>query len=108
MARLIEIQDVTQLPAELNINVGDVLWFWATGGRVCGSSGENSTTDVLRLLGQFSQAIVGPAGEIISPAGPPNTVLFLASSVGRSSIEVITGDPWREARTTPLGITVNV
>jgi len=96
------------LPAKLSIRLGDILSFSATGGRVCSSSEASSLAkaDVVRLLGAFSQGVVGPAGEIVSPAGPPSSVLFLASSVGAASIEVMTGDPWHHVRTTVLDVTV--
>ena len=107
MARLIEIQDVTMLPTKLSIRLGDILWFSATGGRVSSNEASSSVkTDVVRALGAFSPGVVGPAGEIVSPAGPPSTVLFLASSVGAASIEVMTGDPWHHVRTTLLDVTV--
>jgi hypothetical protein len=105
MARLIEIQDVTVLPGRLTVTTGDILWFWATGGRVRPAS-KGETTDALRLLGAYSQAVVGTTGEIVAPAGPPNTVLFLATARGRVAIEVVTGDPWGESRTISFDITV--
>lgn len=100
MPRLIEIQDAEALPA-LTVNVGDVLWFTASGGRV-----HQDAVAVLQVLGPFQQGLVGPAGAIVSPAGPPTAIFFLARSPGRAAIEVITGDPWHGPRQNTLQVTV--
>ncbi len=107
MGRLIEIQDVESLPPQLTLKVGDVLWFAASGGRVRGGSDHRAgAAAVVQLVGTFVQSVLGAAGQIVSPAGPPNAVLFLASHAGRAIIDIVSGDPWNSPRTTTLEVTV--
>ncbi|HYE33990.1 hypothetical protein [Methylocaldum sp.] len=100
MARLIEVQDPRMCLSPLTVRSGDVLLFRAAGGRV------RSGGDVVELLGPFLQAVVGDDGNILTPMGPPNTVLFHARQPGRALIDVITGDLFHTPQTTALGITV--
>jgi hypothetical protein len=100
MARLIEVQDVRVYPSPLTVHLGDVLLFRAAGGRV------RSGGDVVELLGPFLSAVLGDDGNILTPMGPPNTVLFRAHRPGRALIDVVTGDPFHAPQTTALGITV--
>jgi hypothetical protein len=100
MGRLIEIQHAPEAPARLTMEVGDLLQFAATGGHV------RSGTDVLEMLDPSLPAVVAPHGEIISPLGAPTTVMFVARSPGRATIDVVTGDPWRAIQTTEFDITV--
>ncbi len=100
MGRLIEIQQAQGFPSRLTIHVGDVLLFGATGGHV------QFGTDVVEILGPFLQSVLGDSGQILSPAGAPNAVLFLARRPGRATIDVVTGDPWGASQTTTLAITV--
>jgi hypothetical protein len=100
VSRLIDIQpNLQELPAELVVGVGDVLRFAATGGRV-------RTGTAVELAGTLTDSVLGTNGTVLTPAGPPNSVLFRAIGRGRSVIDVITGDPWRSATT--LSITVRV
>lgn len=107
MGRLIEVQDVGGLPAELTLRVGGALWFAATGGRVHSGDGATST-DAIERLGPFLQGVMGPAGQVLSPAGPPNAVLFLARRPGRARIGIMTGDPWHSSRTATVDVTVEM
>lgn len=100
MSRLIEVQDARMCSSPLTVHLGDVLLFRAAGGHV------RSGGDVVELLGPFLPAVVGDDGNILTPMGPPNTVLFHARRPGRALIDVITGDPFQATRTTALGITV--
>jgi hypothetical protein len=100
MGRLIEIQPGQGLPPSLTIHVGDGLLCGATGGHV------QSGADVVEMLGPFQPGVLVERGEIISPQGAPNTVLFLARRSGRATIDVVTGDPWYAPQTTTLDITV--
>jgi hypothetical protein len=100
MGRLIEIEHVGEGSPTLTVHVGDVLLFKATGGHV------QSGDDVVEMLGAFLPAIQGDNGNILTPMGAPNTVLFRALRPGRASIDVVTGDPWHAPQTTTLGITV--
>lgn len=107
MSRLIEIQDLDALPPALKVQSGDVLWFAATGGRAGPSDGKmNESADVVSLLGIYMQCVIGTNGQVLSPLGSPNTVLFLARQSGRARIEVVTGDPWHEPRTISLDVIV--
>ena len=100
MGRLIEVQDAQGLPASLTIDVGDLLQFQAAGGHVKSGSG------IVEMLGPFLSAVVADNGQILSPEGAPNTVLFLGCRPGRAVIDVVTGDPWHAPRTTVLEINV--
>jgi len=100
MGRLIEVQHPQDLPTKLTIRVGDVLIFGATGGHV------HSGAEVVEILGSFVRGVLGDNGQIISPMGAPNRVLFLAQHPGRATIDVVTGDPWHAPKTTALSITV--
>jgi len=87
-------------PSPLVVRPGDVLLVRATGGRI------RSGGDSVELIGSFLTAVLGDNGEILTPMGPPNAVLFLARRPGRTLIEVITGDPFHSPQTTGLNITV--
>jgi hypothetical protein len=102
MARLIEIQRWQDIPGHLTVKRGDVLLFRATGGYV------KSGTETVATLGHFVSGVLANNGELLFPAGTPDTVLFQARERGRATIGVVTGDPFREPRTTTLDITVEL
>lgn len=108
MSRLIEVQNTDALPPTLTVQVGDALWFAATGGRVRRDEDEiNEPAEAVQLLGVFLQSVVGTDGQILSPMGPPNNVIFLARRTGRARIDIISGDPWRgEPQTITLDVVV--
>jgi hypothetical protein len=88
VSRLIEIQPIAQdLPAQLTVDVGDVLRFAASGGRV--QNGE-----AVEILGIFVESVLGIDGRVLAPMGSPNAVLFKARRPGQAAIEVVCGDPW--------------
>jgi hypothetical protein len=102
MGRLIEIQSgAEELPPRLAIKTGDLLVFTATGGHV------QSGGDVIEMLGAFLTGVVGNGGQILSPMGAPNTVLFLARRSGQARIDVVTGDPWHASQTTTVDLVVD-
>jgi hypothetical protein len=86
MGRLIEVQCVVDLPAELVVQVGDLLLFRATGARVHSGVG-------LTNLGSFIAGSLTAEGEVLSAAGAPDATLFHASEPGRAIVELFTGDP---------------
>jgi hypothetical protein len=103
MARLIEIQDlqnVKHVPEPLALHVDDILMFRATGGRI------RANADVVELLGPFVPGVIGTNGEILSPIGAPNRVMFRACHPGLVTVEVITGDPWHIVQTITLNLVV--
>ncbi|SRR6266404_5433430 len=102
MSRLIEIQHVQDIPANLTLKLGDVLLFRATGGWV------QSDTEIIEILGHFLSGVLANNGELLFPAGAPDTVLFQAKKPGRATIDVVTGNPYRAPRTTTLDITVEL
>jgi hypothetical protein len=73
----------------LHVQVGDLLMFGASGGRLL----EGGTT--VELLGIFSTSVLSDDGRVLSPVGPPTTALFRALQSGQARIEVIRGDPWQ-------------
>jgi hypothetical protein len=100
MGRQIEVPDVTVAPKCMTIKVGDLLVFRGTGGHV------RSGSSVLEMLGAFLPGAVTEKGQVLSPAGFPNSVVFLARHPGQVSIDVVTGDPFRAPRTTQFQIIV--
>jgi hypothetical protein len=100
MGRLINVQHSPAGPSRLTVEAGDVLMFAATGGRI------RSGADVIANLGSFVPGVVGNDGKVYSPAGPPNTVLFVARGQGRATIDVITGDPWHATHSVTLDVVV--
>jgi hypothetical protein len=85
--RLIEIRPGPDAPQHLTVGPGDVMSFRATGGRVREGT-------AVELIGIYVSAVVSPEGHLLSPAGPPTTVLVQARRPGTSTVEVVTGDPW--------------
>ena len=100
MGRLIQVEQVQALPPSLALRVGDALLCVASGGHV------QSGGDVVRILGPFVPGVLADNGEILSPMGAPNAVLYLARRPGRATIDVVTGDPWHGPETTTLEIAV--
>lgn len=100
MGRLIDVQNAQALPPSLTLKVGDLLIFGVTGGHV------QSGTDVVEILGPFFPGLMGDNGEILSPMGAPNTVMFLTRRSGRATIDVVTGDPWYTSQITTLEMIV--
>jgi|SRR5215813_26140 len=100
MPRLIEVQDASVCSSQMVVRPGDVLLFWAVGGHV------HSGDDVVELLGLFLQSVLGNDGNILTPMGAPNTILFYARQPGRALIDVITGDLFHTPRTNSLSIIV--
>ena len=100
MSRLIEIQDVVACAPSLTVKAGDLLVFYASGGRV------NTGGSAIRLVGAFLRAVVGTNRMVIEPIGSPNSVVFEALHPGSVTIDVITGDPFGAATVTTLLITV--
>ena len=86
MARLIEVQDLRLCACPFAIRPDDVIFFHAMGGRV------QQGTDVIELVGVFMQSVCGDTGQIFTPEGPPNAVLFRALSPGVAQIDVVSGD----------------
>jgi hypothetical protein len=100
VSRLIDIQPSHQdLPAELVVEVGDVLRFSATGGHI-------KTGTSVELIGILNDSVLGTNGRVLSPMGAPGTVLFLASSPGRAVIDIVTGNPWESSTARSLNILV--
>src|SRR5208283_4095440 len=99
MGRLIEVPHIGDLPAEVVVQVGDLLLFRATGGRVQSGAG-------LVALGSFVAGVIASDGRTISAMGAPAATLFRAMEPGRALIDLFTGDPWREPRRTTLAVEV--
>lgn len=100
MGRLIDIEPEQELPPSLNVSVGDLLKFWACGGRV------ESGAEVCEMLGPFLTGVLGQNDELLSPEGAPNVIMFLARRPGQATIDIITGDPWHATQTATLKLTV--
>ena len=100
MPKLIEVLTLEGLPVRITVEKGDVLLIKATGGQVKTGPG------VLQLIGAFVPAIMQENGEVITPAGAPNTILCLAHAVGLAQFEVYGGDPWYKRQVSELQIIV--
>jgi hypothetical protein len=99
MGRLVEVRGVVDLPAELVVQVGDLLLFRATGGRIQSGTGVTN-------LGSFVAGTLSSDGQVLSAVGAPDATLFHALEPGRVLIELFTGDPWHEPRRTTLAVEV--
>ena len=100
MGRYIDIRpDDEGLPAELVLAVGDVVRVAATGGGVRSGTG-------VELLGILTDSVVGIDGSVLTPLGPPGAVLFRAREPGRSVVDLVSGDPFREPLTRSLVVRV--
>ena len=85
MARLIEVQNPSQLPSSLTFKVGDLLLFRVSGAHT------QTGNDVLERLGPYPSGLLLDGGQILMPEGPPNTVFFLARQAGQARIDVVSG-----------------
>lgn len=100
MPRLIEVRpSVQDVPGELLLHVGDVLAFAATGGRLASGT-------CLQVVGVLTTSQLAPDGRVLSPAGAPDAVLFLAAAPGEADLEVHAGDPWGATRSFALHVVV--
>jgi hypothetical protein len=100
MARLIEVQHAGALPSPLPVAPGDVLLVSATGAHLL------SGGDVLELLGPLRSSVLADDGRILSPEGPPNTLLLRALRPGTAAVEIVSGDPWQGATRTRVEVVV--
>ncbi|AXF04341.1 hypothetical protein [Paraburkholderia hospita] len=91
MSRLIELRLTDSLPGTLHIEGGDVLIVPAMGGHVL------SGADVLEFLGPFLPGVMGEDGHVITPAGLPNGIMFVARRAGHATIDLVAGD-WQAQR----------
>ncbi|ALL70780.1 hypothetical protein K788_0004254 (plasmid) [Paraburkholderia caribensis MBA4] len=99
MGRLIELRLTDSLPGTLHIETGDVLTAAAMGGHVLSGS------DVLEFLGPFLPGTMGEDGHVITPAGLPNGIMFVARRAGRATIDLVAGD-WQAQRFFILDVVV--
>src|SRR6478752_5346210 len=100
MARLVEVQDLRLVRSLLVLQSGDVLVLHATGGTIRSGAG------IIELLGIFRSALLGDTGQILTPAGLPDVVLFRATQEGRGVIGVVTGGTFAAPETIELSIDV--
>lgn len=106
MARLLEIQDVSQLPGRVTLSVGDALFIHATGARIV-QGANTSKPSAMEVLGPFTSGFLGPAGQSVMPAGPPTVVICRTTGTGLVVLEVTSGDPWGHVRTTSVDIHID-
>jgi hypothetical protein len=99
MGRLIEVRRAVDLPAELVVQVGDLLLFRTTGGRVQSGTGVTN-------LGSFIASSLTGDGQVVSAVGAPDATLFRATEPGRATIDLFTGDPWHDPRQTTVAVEV--
>jgi len=100
VSRYVEIRpDEEGLPPEILLGVGDIVRFAASGGRL--RSGNS-----VELLGILSVGVVGTDGQVLSPLGPPSSVLIRAQGPGRAVVDITSGDPFRSPVTRSLAIRV--
>jgi hypothetical protein len=100
LARVIEIRHPKTCPPSIEVKVGDLLVFGATGGHI------RSGADLVQFLGPFITGTLQNNGKVITPMGTPHTVMFLCRGPGQATIDVVTGDPWRTFETTTLNLTI--
>lgn len=102
MGRLIEIATMQGLPPVLDVCIGDLLVFNASGAHVLAGA------EAVALLGSFMKSVVGDSQQVLSPAGPPNAVVFLVQRSGLAKISIVTGSPWHGTKTTALELAITV
>lgn len=100
MGRLIELQPVPARQSQLTVSVGDVLLVAAFGVVV------QSGAAAIEVLGPLTSGVAGVNGELLSPAGAPNTLLIVARKPGRSVLSFKVGDPWRAPQTGILDLDI--
>ena len=101
MGRLIEIEPALQpLPATITIRRGDVLRFAASGGDV------QSGNQAVERVGAFRSGVLGANGLVLTPAGGPDVVLFMARQSGTAVVRIVTGDPWGKSASSLLEVRV--
>ena len=76
------------LPPTLEVRVGDLLRFHASGVKVVGGD------QAVDVLGAFTSAVLSTAGTVLAPQGGPNLVVAMAAEPGHASLDIVTGDPW--------------
>jgi hypothetical protein len=99
MARLIDIQPGGGQRLALTLNVGDVIVAGASGVRV------RSGAEAVEIVGPLVPGTLA-GDQILSPAGAPNTVLVVARKAGRSTVELVIGDPWHAPQRASLELSV--
>ena len=99
-ARLIELQPDAALQSRLAVNVGDVLLVAAFGVLV------DSGGEAIEVVGPLAPGMVGTSGDVLSPAGAPNTLLIVARKPGRSVLAFKVGDPWHAPQTASLDLEI--
>ena len=98
MSRLIEIGP-DEVPRELVLAVGDVV-------RVAASGGQVRSGTAVELLGILTDGVLATDGSVLTPLGPPGTVLLRASFPGRAVVDVVSGDPFHSPVTRSLVVRV--
>jgi hypothetical protein len=104
MPRLIDARDAESFPAFVKLEPGDVLCVDATGVRPV--EGRTLSTDVVSVLGPFTDAVATASGEVVAPVGAPHTILIVAKDYGQATLELVLGDPWHQTRTAKLDVQV--
>lgn len=98
MGRLVDVPP--DPPEEITVQVGDFL-------RFSGSGGIRTRGDSVEVIGVLNDAVVGLDGTVITPEGPPTSVLLHATGTGRTDIEIITNvAPFAEPTRTLVRVTV--
>jgi hypothetical protein len=101
VGRLVEFEPGQRLSSTLEIQVGDVLLFRASGGKVLAG------TDIVESLGAFTTSTPIEDGRVLAPMGGPDTVLFLAKRPGRCRLEIVSGDAFQgTGRSSVLDVSV--
>jgi len=91
MGRLIEVNEVSEIPSVITIRRADVLLFRVSGGHV------TAGTALIQVIGPLITGVFGNNAQIFSPEGAPNAILFLALQAGKAHLEIVTGDPFYTA-----------
>ncbi len=60
----------------------------------------------VEIIGVFVTSVIGDDGNIYTPMGPPNVVMFRALALGLSTIEIFTGDPFHSSQAVEVVIDV--
>ena len=100
MPRLIELGDPARHAGGLTLEAGDVVIAAASGGFVSPDDGPLAPPMIL------TRGAIGTDGTILTPMGPPGTVLFHARAPGSGVMTIVTGDPFGVSRRSEIAVMV--
>src|SRR5438445_13863619 len=100
MRCLIEVDTTESFPETLQLSVGDCLSINASGASV------EQGSENLELFGPLVETVLGSNGEMLTPCGLPNRILFLAREQGRAKAIVTKAAGFQSATVTHITVLI--